>query len=74
MTQITSNTAAAAITLPITISTLEALGENPMPYVYIVAVSANMGFVLPSSAGGTAVVSGYGIDLKTMLVKGLGWR
>jgi sodium-dependent dicarboxylate transporter 2/3/5 len=71
LTQITSNTAAVAIVVPITISTFQSLGMNPIPFVYIVAVAGNCGFMLPSSAGGPAVAAGYGVNLKTMFVRGL---
>jgi len=71
LTQITSNTAAVAIVVPVTISTIQSLGLNPIPFVYIVAVAGNCGFMLPSSAGGTAVAAGYGVNLKTMLARGL---
>lgn len=70
MTQITSNTAAVAVTVPITISTFDSLGVNPLPFVYIVAAVGNCGYMLPTSAGGPAVAAGYGINLKTMLIKG----
>jgi len=71
VTQITSNTAAIAIVVPITISTFQGLGLNPIPFVYIVTALGNCGFALPSSAGGPAVAAGYGINLQTMLWKGL---
>jgi len=70
MTQITSNTAAVAVTVPITISTFQSLDLNPLPFVYIVTTVGNCGFMLPTSAGGPAVAAGYGINLKTMLIKG----
>ena len=70
MTQITSNTAAIAVVVPITISTFQSLDINPLPFVYIVAAVGNCGFMLPTSAGGPAIAAGYGINLKTMLVKG----
>jgi sodium-dependent dicarboxylate transporter 2/3/5 len=72
VTQITSNTATIAIVVPITISTFQALGINPIPFVYIVNAVGNCGFALPSSAGGPAVAAGYGINLRTMFWKGLG--
>jgi len=72
LTQITSNTAAIAIVVPITISTFQGLGINPIPFVYIVAVTGNYGLILPSSSGGCAVAAGYGANLKTMAVWGLG--
>jgi len=43
---------------------------NPLPFIYIVTTVGNCGFMLPTSAGGPAVAAGYGINLKTMAVKG----
>ena len=71
VTQITSNTAAIGIMVPITISTFQSLGMNPIPFVYIVAVAGNCGLMLPSSAGGPAVAAGYGVNLKMMFSRGL---
>ncbi len=71
LTQVTSNTAAVAIVVPVTISTFQSLDLDPLPFVYIVAAVANCGFVLPSSAGGPAVAAGYGVHLPTMATKGL---
>ena len=71
LTQVTSNTAAIAVTVPITISTFQSLGMNPVPFVYIVAVAGNCGFMLPSSSGGPAIAAGYGVNVKTMFGKGL---
>jgi sodium-dependent dicarboxylate transporter 2/3/5 len=71
MTQVTSNTAAAAIVVPIAISTFGSLGLNPIPFVYLVAASANYGIMLPSSSAGPAIAAGYGVNLKTMLWSGL---
>ena len=72
VTQITNNTAAVAIVVPIVISTFQGLGINPIPYVYLVSALGNCGFALPSSAGGPAVAAGYGINLQAMLWKGVG--
>lgn len=71
ITQITNNTAAVAIMVPITISTFQSLGANPVPMVYIVAVAGNCGLMLPSSAGGPAIAAGYGVNLKMMFSRGL---
>ncbi len=70
VTQITSNTAAIGIMVPITISTFQSLGMNPVPFVYIVAVAGNCGVMLPSSAGGPAVAAGYGVNLRMMFSRG----
>jgi sodium-dependent dicarboxylate transporter 2/3/5 len=71
ITQVTSNTAAVAIMVPITISTFQSLGANPVPMVYIVAAAGNCGLMLPSSAGGPAVAAGYGVNLRMMFSRGL---
>jgi solute carrier family 13 (sodium-dependent dicarboxylate transporter), member 2/3/5 len=71
ITQITNNTAATAIMVPITISTFQSMGANPIPFVYIVAAAGNCGVLLPSSAGGPAVAAGYGVNLKMMFSRGL---
>jgi len=71
VTQITSNTAAVGIMVPITISTFQSMAMNPIPFVYIVAVAGNCGVMLPSSAGGPAVAAGYGVNLKMMFSRGL---
>lgn len=66
LTQITSNTAAVAIVVPITISTFQTLEINPIPMVYIVAAAGNYGLMLPSSSGGPAIAAGYGVNLTAM--------
>jgi sodium-dependent dicarboxylate transporter 2/3/5 len=71
LTQITSNTAAVAIIVPITIGTFKALDVNPVPFVYVVAAAGNYGIMLPSSSAGPAVAAGYGVNLKTMFSYGL---
>jgi solute carrier family 13 (sodium-dependent dicarboxylate transporter), member 2/3/5 len=70
LTQITSNTAAAAIIVPITISTFDRLGINPVPFVYVVGAAVNFGVMLPSSSAGPAIAAGYGANLKTMFRQG----
>lgn len=72
LTQITSNTAAIAIVVPITISTFQSLGLNPVPFVYVVAAAGNYGLMLPSSSAGPAIAAGYGVDLRTMAWRGAG--
>ncbi|HVY63997.1 MAG TPA: SLC13 family permease [Gammaproteobacteria bacterium] len=71
LTQITSNTAAVAIAVPITIGTFQSLGQDPTAMVYLVTAAANYGLMLPSSSGGCAVAAGYGVDLKLMAGAGL---
>jgi di/tricarboxylate transporter len=44
---------------------------NPIPFVYIVALTGNFGLMLPSSSGGPAIAAGYGVNVKTMFTWGL---
>jgi sodium-dependent dicarboxylate transporter 2/3/5 len=71
ITQITSNTAAIAIVVPITVSTFQGLGLNPIPFVYLVALTGNYGLMLPSSSAGPAIAAGYGVNLRTMMTVGV---
>ena len=50
--------------------TVERLGLNPVPFVYIVSAAANYGVMLPSSSAGPAIAAGYGVDLKVMAWRG----
>ena len=70
LTQITSNTAAVAILVPITLSVF-ASGDAALPFVYIVAAVGNLGMLLPSSSGGPAIAAGYGANLPVMFWKGI---
>ena len=56
--------------VPIAISVFQGLGVNPIPYVYVIIAASHCGFMLPSSAGSSAVAAGYGINLRTMFVRG----
>lgn len=68
--QIISNVATVAIIGPVAISVFKSLGMNPIPFIYIIAAAGHCGFMLPSSAGSSAIAAGYGVNLKTMFVKG----
>jgi sodium-dependent dicarboxylate transporter 2/3/5 len=70
--QIISNVATVAIMVPIAISVFQGLGANPIPYIYVIIAASHCGFMLPSSAGSSAVAAGYGINLRTMFGLGFG--
>ena len=55
-----SNTAAAAISLPIILSVTQAAGLNPIPYIYITAAAFNASYMLPTSI--RAIPIGYGLS------------
>ncbi len=70
MSDMTSNTATAAVALPIVISIVSGLGINPIPYVYSATIGVNLSYMLPTSI--RAIPVGYGLEPKFMFKKGLG--
>ena len=70
MSDCTSNTATAAVAIPIIISIVQGMGENPIPYIYIASIGVNLSFMLPTSV--RAIPVGYGLSPKYMLKEG--WK
>lgn len=70
LSDITSNTATAAIALPIVISAMQGMGQDPVPYVYIALVGVNLSYTLPTSI--RAIPVGYGLSPKYMFKEG--WK
>lgn len=66
---VSSDTAACAILIPIVIKVIMTLNLNPIPYIYIASVASNCAFVLPTSV--RAIPAGYGLDTKVMFRKGM---
>ncbi len=69
MSDITSNTAAAAVTIPIVISIMSGIGKDPIPYVYVASIGINLSYMLPTSI--RAIPVGYGLKPKFMLKEGV---
>jgi sodium-dependent dicarboxylate transporter 2/3/5 len=72
LAQIVSNVATVAVMVPIAVRAFQEAGVNPIPYVYVIIAASHCGFMLPSSAGSSALAAGYGINLRTMFVAGFG--
>ena len=70
LSDVTSNTATAAVAIPIVISVIQGIGKNPVPYVYIASVGVNLSYMLPTSI--RAIPVGYGLQPKYMLKEG--WK
>lgn len=64
-----SNNAACAISIPIVISITQALGLNPMGYIFITSVGGNLAFTLPTST--LAVPVANGVEPGYMMKHGL---
>lgn len=68
LSDVTSNTATAAVAMPIVISVIQGIGLNPIPYIYIASVGVNLSYMLPTSI--RAIPVGYGLKPKYMLKEG----
>ena len=69
MTEISSNTAAAAIVIPIVQNIIQKLSLNPIPYIYISIVAVNCAYILPVSI--RAIPVSYGLNPELMFRYGL---
>lgn len=69
LSDVTSNTATAAVAIPIVIEIIQGIGKNPIPYVYIASIGVNLSYMLPTSI--RAIPVGYGLEPKYMLKKGM---
>lgn len=70
LSEISSNTAAAAITVPVVVSITTQLGLDPVPYLLISIVAFNCAYILPVSI--RAIPVGYGLESNALLFKGSG--
>lgn len=69
LSDVTSNTATAAVAIPIVISIAQGIGKDPIPYVYIASIGVNLSYMLPTSI--RAIPVGYGLQPKYMLKEGV---
>ncbi|MGI6124172.1 MAG: SLC13 family permease [Acetivibrionales bacterium] len=69
LSDVTSNTATAAVSIPIVISIVNGMGKNPIPYIYIASIGINLSYMLPTSI--RAIPVGYGLSPKYMLKMGV---
>lgn len=68
LSEISSNTAAASIAIPVVASIAEELGLSPIPYVLMTIVAVNCAYVLPIST--RAIPVGYGLEPAELFHKG----
>ena len=69
LSDVTSNTTTAAVAMPIVISIIQGIGENPVPYIYIASIGVNLSYMLPTSI--RAIPVGYGLEPRYMFRKGV---
>lgn len=62
LTEISSNTAAASIAIPVVESIANELSVNPVPYILTSIVAVNCAFILPVSTRAVGVTYGLGAD------------
>lgn len=70
LSDVTSNTATAAVIMPIVISITEGIGMDPVPWIYIATIGVNLSYSLPTSI--RAIPVGYGLSPRYMLKEG--WK
>lgn len=68
LAEFSSNTAAAAIAVPVVMSITLMLDLNPVPYWYICSMAFNTAFILPLTV--RAVPVAYGLDVSHLVKKG----
>lgn len=69
LTNFISNSATAAMLIPIAIQTSNILGITPVPFVMAVALSATMAFITPVGVPSTALIYSTGLISRGRLVK-----
>ena len=69
LTNFISNSATAAILIPIAIETANILGITPVPFVMAVALSATIAFITPVGAPSTALIYSIGLISRGRLIK-----
>lgn len=69
LTNFTSNSATAAILIPIAIDTASVIGMTPVPFVMVVALSAIIAFITPVGVPSTALIYSTGQISKDKLIK-----
>lgn len=69
LAEFSSNTASAAISVPVVMSITQMLGLNPVPYWYICSMAFNTAFILPLTV--RAVPVAYGLDVSHLIKKGI---
>lgn len=69
LSDMTSNTATAAVVMPILISIAGGMTTDPLKYIYTAAVGVNLSYMLPTSI--RAIPVGYGLNPKYMLKEGV---
>jgi len=69
LSDVTSNTATAAVAIPIVISVMNGIGVDPIPYVFVATIGVNLSYIMPTSVRSVPV--GYGLKPSYMFKKGL---
>ena len=69
LAEMTSNTATAAVAIPIVISVMRGIGLEPLPYVFVATIGVNLSYSLPTSVRSVPV--GYGMKPSFMFKRGI---
>lgn len=67
--EISTNTTAASLSIPVIISVMQGLGQDPIPYLYINIAAFNCSFIMPTSVRSMPI--GYGVEPRFFFRNGL---
>ncbi|MFW5873528.1 MAG: SLC13 family permease [Bacillota bacterium] len=71
LTNISTNTASAALIMPLIIQHFVEVGQNSVPIIFALTVAVNLSFAIASGNGCLAVTAGYGVNLRKMFKHGI---
>lgn len=69
LSDVTSNTATAAVCIPVVINIVSGMQLNPIPYIYTATIGVNLAYLFPTSI--RAIPVGYGLSPGYMFKKGI---
>lgn len=69
MAEVSSNSAAASISIPIVANICATLGLNPVPYILVTVIAQSCAYILPVSTRAIPVT--YGLDTGILISKGM---
>lgn len=69
LSDLTSNTATAAVAIPIVLNLAIGMGLNPIPYLLAASIGVNLSYCMPTSI--RAVPVGYGLPPNYMFKHGI---
>ncbi|MBG0790253.1 MAG: anion permease [Desulfovibrionaceae bacterium] len=74
LSQVTSDTSAAGVMIPLVIKTFEGWGGlqfGAVPFIWLSSAALSWSYAVASSTGAQGIVAGFGVNLKRMFIYGI---